>query len=84
MNGRSFKAPSEAQEQEKSFQEIDSDADKMITREEMAKYIMKLQALKGKDGSNDPEQTLKDRQELVSEIFKSKGLIYIRFYYVML
>ena len=47
----------------------------MITREEMAKYIIKLEALKGKDGSNDPEQTLKDRQELVSEIFKSKGLI---------
>lgn len=55
--------------------ELDTDKDKIITREEMLQYLHKIEALKHKDKGEeiDPEQTLKEREELIEDIFKSKG-----------
>ena len=58
---------------ENSFEEIDLNDDKIITRDELKQYIVKLEAQRDKSGPKDPKQTLKDRQDLVGEIFKSKG-----------
>ena len=64
-----WKMSNEGGAKEKSFKEIDLDSDKIITREEMKKHSMKLGGLKEKDGSSQ------ESQELVSEVFETKGLI---------
>ena len=64
-----LKVSNEGRTNEKSFNEIDLDADRIITRKELSKYFMKLGGSKEKDGSSQ------ESQELVSEVFKTKGLI---------
>ena len=63
------------EQKEEHFLELDKDGDKIITREEMLEYLHKLEAMKDtdKEKARDPEQTLKEREELVEDIFKSKG-----------
>ena len=63
------------EQKEEHFLELDKDDDKIITRDEMLEYLHKLEAMKDtdKEKARDSEQTLKEREELVEDIFKSKG-----------
>ena len=77
------KPPNESNEQEKNiddqkeehFLALDSDGDKRITREELIQYLHKLEGMKDEKKRNkrDPDQILKEREELIEDIFKSKG-----------
>ena len=69
------------EQKEEHFLELDTDKNKIITREEMLQYLHKLEELKDKDKeeARDPEQTLKEREELIEDIFKSKGELILIF-----
>ena len=51
--------------------ELDTDKDKIITRDEMLQYLHKLEALKHKEKGEaiDPEQTLKEVEKVIEDIF---------------
>jgi len=76
------KPPNESNDQEKNiddqkeehFLALDSDGDKRITREELIQYLHKLEGMKDEKKRNkrDPDQILKEREELIEDIFKSK------------
>ena len=77
------KPPNESNDQEKNiddqkeehFLALDSDGDKRITREELIQYLHKLEGMKDEHKRNkrDPDQISKERDELIEDIFKSKG-----------
>ena len=79
------KPPNEANDQEKNIDEekeehflaLDSDGDKRITREELIQYLHKLEGMNDEQKRNkrDPEQISKERDELIEDIFKSKGRV---------
>ena len=54
---------------------LDSDGDKRITREELIQYLHKLEGTEDEHKRNkrDPDQISKERDELIEDIFKSKG-----------
>ena len=56
---------------------LDSDGDKRITREELIQYLHKLEGMNDEQKRNkrDPEQISKERDELIEDIFKSKGRV---------
>ena len=66
-------------QKQEHFLALDSDGDKIITREEMLQYLHKLEGMKDeyKKNKEDPESLSREREELVEDIFKSKGSFYI-------
>ncbi|KAK9499979.1 hypothetical protein O3M35_002905 [Rhynocoris fuscipes] len=54
------------------FKEIDSDADKMLSREEVSEYLKKQMVAAGEGGeaAEEVKQMLEDHDKLVEEIFQ--------------
>ena len=67
-------SPTEENEDD-SFLHIDSNNDKVITREEMTEYLKKMESSKESDPPTDPEEIKKEHETLIKEIFETKGKI---------
>ncbi|KAL1456773.1 hypothetical protein WDU94_001476 [Cyamophila willieti] len=53
------------------FKEIDSDADKQLSREEVSEYLKKqMVAAEGSEGADDVKHMLEEHDKLVEEIFQ--------------
>jgi len=52
-----------------SFLQIDTNNDKIITREEMTAYLSKVE---GNDVPSDPEEVKKEHEKMIEEIFTTK------------
>jgi len=66
-------SPTEENEDD-SFLHIDSNNDKVITREEMTEYLKKMESSKEGDPPTDPEEMKKEHETLIKEIFETKDL----------